>query len=170
MREAGGYARQAAPRRVATLVPNKRRRTSLAEFLLAAMFRTGHSWHPEQVPLRCLLVDDNDAFLRVASVLLEREGMTVAGVASNSAEALRQAQALRPDVILVDVGLGDESGFDLARRLTQNGNADGAAVIMVSARAESDYAELIAASPVAGFVAKSELSAAAIARLLGRSQ
>ncbi len=48
--------------------------------------------------MRCLLVDGNDAFLKAASVLLEREGMTVAGVASTSADALRQAQALRPAV------------------------------------------------------------------------
>jgi len=47
--------------------------------------------------LRSLLVDDNDAFLEAASVLLEREGVTVAGVASNTAEALRQARAPRPD-------------------------------------------------------------------------
>ena len=65
------------------------------------------------MPLRYLLVDDSDAFLQAASVLLEREGMTVAGVASNSAEALQQARALRPDVILVDVGLGEESGLTL---------------------------------------------------------
>ena len=73
------------------------------------------------MPLRCLIVDDSDTFLRAASVLLEGEGVTVAGVASNSAEALRQARALRPDVILVDVGLGEESGFDLARQLAQDG-------------------------------------------------
>jgi CheY-like chemotaxis protein len=117
--------------------------------------------------LRCLLVDDNDAFLKAASVLLEHEGVTVAGVASNGTEALRQARALRPDVILLDIGLGDESGLDVARRLTQNGHAGGATVIMISSRAETDYGELIAESPAAGFVGKSELSAPEIGRLLG---
>ena len=123
------------------------------------------------MPLRYLLVDDSDAFLQAASVLLEREGMTVAGVASNSAEALQQARALRPDVILVDVGLGEESGFDLARLLAQGGQGGQgghAAVIMISARAETDYVELTAESPAAGFLAKSELSARAIDRILGR--
>ena len=118
--------------------------------------------------MRCLLVDDSDAFIEAASVLLQREGMTVAGVASNSAEALRQARALRPDVILVDVGLGDESGFDLARLLARDGQARNAEVILISARAEADYAELIAESPAAGFLVKSELSAQAISRILGR--
>jgi DNA-binding NarL/FixJ family response regulator len=89
------------------------------------------------------------------------------GVASNSAEALRQARALRPDVILVDIGLGDESGFDLARLLAQDERGGRAEVILISARAEIDYAELIAQSPAAGFLVKSELSAQAISRILG---
>jgi CheY-like chemotaxis protein len=122
--------------------------------------------HHERMPIRCLLVDDNDAFLKAASVLLQREGMTVVGVASNSAEALRQARALRPDVILVDIGLGDESGFDLARLLAQDGQDGSAEVILISARAETDYAELIAESPAAGFLVKPELSAQAISRIL----
>ena len=73
--------------------------------------------------IRSLIVDDSDAFINAASVLLQREGVIVVGAASNSAEALRLAGALRPDVILVDIGLGEESGFDLARLLTQDGRA-----------------------------------------------
>jgi CheY-like chemotaxis protein len=133
------------------------------------MFQNAHSWHSRCVALRCLVVDDNDAFLEAASVVLEREGVTVAGVASTVAEALRQIEALRPDVILVDIGLGDESGFDLARRLARNGRGRGATVIMISSRAEADYAELIAESPTAGFLAKSELSAQGISRLHGHT-
>ena len=117
--------------------------------------------------IRCLLVDDSDAFLKAASDLLQREGVTVLGVAVSSAEALRQARALRPDVILVDIGLGHESGFDLARLLAQDVQAGRAEVILISARAESDYAELIAESPAAGFLVKPELSAQAISRILG---
>ncbi len=124
------------------------------------------------MPLRYLLVDDNHAFLEAASVLLEREGVTVVGVASSIAEALRQARALRPDVILVDIGLGDESGFDLARLLAQDGQGGqgaGAEVILISTRAEADYAELIAESPAAGFLPKSELSVRGISRILGHT-
>jgi DNA-binding NarL/FixJ family response regulator len=119
------------------------------------------------VPLRCLLVDDNAAFLEAASVVLRRDGVTIVGAASNIADALRQARALRPDVVLVDIGLGDESGFDLARLLARNDQTCRAAVIMISTRAETDYVELIAESPAAGFLAKSELSARAISRILG---
>ena len=119
--------------------------------------------------MRILLVDDSDAFLEAASVLLQREGATVVGVASSSAEALRQARALRPDVILVDIGLGDESGFDLAGLLAQDGQGGSAEVILISARAETDYVELIAESPAAGFLVKSQLSAQAIGQILGHT-
>ena len=130
------------------------------------------------MPLRCLLVDDNEAFLETASLLLEREGLTVAGVASSIAEALRQARALRPDLILVDIGLGDESGFDLARLLARDGRGgrggqgdqgDGADVILISTGAEADYKEMIDDSPAAGFLAKSELSVQGISRILGHT-
>jgi CheY-like chemotaxis protein len=117
--------------------------------------------------LRCLLVDDNVAFLEAASVVLQGEGVAVVGVASSTAEALRRARALRPDVVLVDIGLGEESGFDLARLLAQVGQGGSAEVIMISARAETDYTELIADSPAAGFLAKSELSARGVRRVLG---
>jgi DNA-binding NarL/FixJ family response regulator len=61
--------------------------------------------------VRCLLVDDNSAFIETARLLLAREGVVVAGTASSIAEALRQASALRPDVVLVDIALGaDHAG------------------------------------------------------------
>ena len=114
--------------------------------------------------VRCLIVDDNRGFLQAARTLLEREGLTVAGVATTSAEAVRQAAALRPDVVLVDVALGDESGFELARHLAPDHGRG--AVILISTRSEAELAEAIGQSPAAGFLAKSDLSAAAIRRLV----
>jgi two-component system nitrate/nitrite response regulator NarL len=122
------------------------------------------------VPLRCLIVDDSSSFLEAARTLLEREGLTVAGVASTGAEALVQAEQLRPDVVLVDITLGEESGFDLARRLVDEDLGDRSTVILISTHAEADFEDLIAASPATGFLPKSELSASAISRILsGRS-
>jgi CheY-like chemotaxis protein len=117
------------------------------------------------MPLRCLIVDDNASFLEEAAALLRREGLVVAGVASNMHEALERARELQPDVALVDISLGSESGFEVARRLVE---ADGARlnVILISTLAEGDFADLIEEAPVAGFVAKSELSRAAIRRLV----
>jgi DNA-binding NarL/FixJ family response regulator len=110
-------------------------------------------------------VDDNASFLQAAASLLNREGMTVVGMASGSTDALRQAQELHPDVVLVDIVLGRESGFDLAQRLAETDSVN-ATVILVSTYAEADFADLIEEVPVAGFVAKSELSANAIRRLM----
>jgi len=121
------------------------------------------------MPLRCLLVDDSEAFLEAASILLEREGLRVVDVASNIAEALQKARALRPDVILVDIGLGDESGFDLARLLARDGQGGGPEVILISTGAEADYREMIDDSPAAGFLEKSALSVRGISRILGHT-
>lgn len=119
--------------------------------------------HPEVVPVRCLLIDDCRTFLDAARDVLDRDGVAVAGTASTIAEALRQVSVLSPDVAVVDIGLGDESGFDLAIDLAERGIP----VILTSTSAESDYAELIAESPAAGFLPKAELSAARVRRLLG---
>lgn len=100
---------------------------------------------------------------------MQREGMTVVGVASSTSEALQQDRVLRPDLVLIDVGLGDESGFDLARLLAEDARGFGPEVIMISACAETDFADLIAESPVAAFMAKSELSAVEVSRILGHT-
>jgi DNA-binding NarL/FixJ family response regulator len=114
--------------------------------------------------LSCLIVDDNATFLQAAAGLLEREGVAVVGVASTADEAVRRAHELQPDVVLVDIALGAESGFDLARRLVAE-ESGGAEVILISTHAEADFADLIEQAPVLGFVSKSELSASAIRRL-----
>jgi len=119
-----------------------------------------------EVPLRCLIVDDNPYFLEAAADLLRREGLTVVGVASAGADALRQSRELRPDIVLVDIMLGHESGVDLARQLAA-ASSGGPAIILISTHAEADFADLIQEAPVTGFVPKSELSANAIQQLAG---
>jgi DNA-binding NarL/FixJ family response regulator len=117
------------------------------------------------MPLQCLIVDDYQPFLNIARAKLERQGMTVVGVASNGSEALRQARELRPNVALVDVSLGSESGFDVAREISSYVGS----VILISTDdhyEDDDYAELIAGSLAVGFLGKATLSADAISRLL----
>ena len=116
--------------------------------------------------LRCLIVDDRPRFLAAARGLLERQGIAVVGVASSGAEALRRVAELRPDVTLLDIDLGGESGLELARRLHRQAGPSSSPVILVSTHAEQDYAELIAASPAIGFLPKTALSADAIRDLL----
>ena len=115
--------------------------------------------------LRSILVDDNSRFLAAARELLEREGIEVVGIASTMDDAARLAEALRPDVCIVDIDLGDESGFDLARRLTDPGGQS-SPVVLISAYPERDFSDMIADSPALGFVPKPELSAARIRAML----
>ena len=118
------------------------------------------------MPYRVLIVDDNRSFLDAARVLLERQGLVVSGVTTTSEEALRQSEAFRPEVVLVDIMLANESGFDLVRRLVAHDGAGDTAMILISTHAGEDFADLIAESPAVGFLPKSELSADAIRGLV----
>jgi CheY-like chemotaxis protein len=120
---------------------------------------------PDPTSLRILIVDDSHRFLTAARGVLEHDGIDVVAVASTSAEAIPLARQLRPDGILVDVDLGDESGLDLARALAASEAA--APVVLISAYSESELEDLIAASPAIGFLSKSDLSASALRSLIG---
>jgi len=122
-----------------------------------------------EVAARVLIVDDNAHFLEAARDLLDREGVTVVGVASTSVDALRLTAELRPDIILVDIDLGEASGFDLARRLMDVTPQSRRDVILISAYPEEDFAELIAASSAMAFLPKSELSGRTILDLVGNA-
>lgn len=118
------------------------------------------------VALRVLIIDDNPCFLEAARSSLERQGVRVVGVAATGAEALAQTEALEPDVALVDIGLGEESGFDLARRLVEGFPHLRGHVVLISTRGEDDYADMTEASPAVGFISKSHLSVRALSELL----
>ncbi|MBO0809222.1 MAG: response regulator [Actinobacteria bacterium] len=117
------------------------------------------------MPLRCLIVDDSRRFLKAARELLAREGISVVGVASTAPEAQLRCSELRPDVALIDVDLGEDDGIELARQLAAS--CDGALrMILISAYAGDDFTDLIGAGPALPFLAKSELSGAAIRRIV----
>jgi DNA-binding NarL/FixJ family response regulator len=120
------------------------------------------------MPLTCLIVDDSPQFLEAARQLLADDGVAVVGFAAASDEAIQEALALRPDVALVDVDLGTESGLDVARRLAGLPHG-GPPVILISAESGSELAELVDASGALGFVSKTDLSGDAIRKLLPRA-
>jgi CheY-like chemotaxis protein len=124
------------------------------------------SCDPGGVALRCLIVDDRPSFLEAARELLEAQGLTIVGCASSAAEALRSVRELRPEVALVDIDLGPDSGFDLARRLAADADGNAPRVILVSTHDEREFVKLIESSPAVGFLAKTELSAERIYQLL----
>ena len=116
--------------------------------------------------MRCLIVDDSQSFRCAAYGMLERAGFAVVGVASNSADGLRCYLDLRPDVTLVDVDLGEESGFDLVEQLCESVLPQPLPVILISSHGEQDLAELIADSPAVGFLSKMGLSPSGIVELV----
>jgi CheY-like chemotaxis protein len=119
-------------------------------------------------PLTCLVVDDSPDFLEAARQLLGDDGVGVVGFAATSDQAVEQVLALRPDVALVDIDLGIESGLDVARRLAEIPDG-GPPVILISAESGSELAELIDASGALGFISKTDLCGHAIRRLLARA-
>ena len=115
--------------------------------------------------MRCVIVDDSEDFLASATRLLESQGMQVIGRASSGEEALTLTEELAPDVVLVDIMLGEEDGIGLARQLAER--APPACVVLISSHDWEELAELVAGSGAAGFIPKHELGAAAITELVG---
>lgn len=112
-----------------------------------------------------LIVDDHPSFRASARRMLEDCGYRVVGEAADGAAALAAARELRPDLVLLDVHLPDSDGFEVAARLAELGVE--AEVVLTSSRDRADFGDAVAASPARGFIAKGELSGAAIAALTG---
>ena len=119
--------------------------------------------------MRCLIVDDSADFVDAARGLLERQGVAVVGAASTAAEAIRRFEELRPDVTLVDIDLGGESGFDVVNQLHRAAAPAPSPLILISTHALEDFADMVATSPAVGFVCKSALSAKVIQDLVSSS-
>ena len=117
--------------------------------------------------IRCVIVDDNSGFLQEMHGLLEEQGLEVVGTAAAADDALAQIAALRPEVALIDIDLGGESGLALARRVQEDARHPALTVILISTHDERAFADLIERSPALGFLSKTELSAATIRRMLG---
>ncbi|MBD0281719.1 MAG: response regulator transcription factor [Thermoleophilaceae bacterium] len=111
-----------------------------------------------------LIVDDHPSFRASARMLLECEGFEVVGEAEDGAGALLAVQRLAPQVVLLDVQLPDIDGFEVAARLTANG--DSPAIVLTSSRDVNDLGPLREREGVRGFIPKSELSGAALEALL----
>ena len=119
------------------------------------------------MPIRCLIVDDNASFRQEMGGLLKEQELEVVGGAASAAEALQQIAELRPDVVLIDIDLGRDSGLTLATRLNETPGPAVPKVILISTHDEGAFAELIARSSALGFLPKTELSGAAIRVMLG---
>jgi two-component system, NarL family, nitrate/nitrite response regulator NarL len=120
------------------------------------------------VKLSSLIVDDNTVFLESARRLLESQGLEVVATATSSAEALRLAAALSPDLALVDVELGEEDGVALAGALRSTSPA--LRVVLISTYGSDEMQDLVSTSAAVGFLPKSRLSGDAVRALVDRDQ
>lgn len=121
-------------------------------------------WDDGPVTWTVLIVDDDDEFRSLARVLLDRGPLRVVGEAADCGEALARVAELRPEVVVIDIGLPDGDGFMLADRLA--GGVAPPAVVLVSSRDERTYRDRLNDSPVRGFIPKDELSREKLEALL----
>jgi DNA-binding NarL/FixJ family response regulator len=115
-------------------------------------------------PVTVVLVDDDDDFRGVAWELFTGRGYVVLGEAACAAAAQPLVERVAPDLVVVDICLGGESGFDLASALTRA--HPGLAVVLISANRELGDPDRVSASGARGFVAKSGLSKADLSTFL----
>jgi CheY-like chemotaxis protein len=111
-----------------------------------------------------LIVDDHDAFREAATSLLTADGFHVVGAAVDGHDALVAVERLRPDVVLLDIQLPDLDGFVVADEIAARPDAPD--VVLISSRDAATYGGRLDAAPTRGFLAKRDLSGAALARLL----
>lgn len=111
-----------------------------------------------------LIVDDHAVFRRQARALLEAEGLQIVGEAHDAASALAAVAEVNPDVVLLDVGLPDRDGFDVAAELAHMAGAP--RVVLISSREVSELQSRLAESPVDGFLQKDDLSADGLRAIL----
>lgn len=113
---------------------------------------------------RVVVVDDHEGFRAAARSLLEDAGYQVVGEAEDGPSAIVETERLRPDVLLLDIQLPGIDGFGVAETLARQ--SDAPVVVLVSSHVAATYGTRLQDAPVAGFLAKSELSGPALARLL----
>jgi len=110
-----------------------------------------------------LIVDDSPSYRIAARALLESEGFEVVGESTTGVDALAYWERLRPDVVLLDIGLPDIDGIAVAERLTAR--TDGPAVVLVSSRDGAGCEQVFDRCGARGFIPKGELSGEAITAL-----
>jgi DNA-binding NarL/FixJ family response regulator len=108
-----------------------------------------------------LIVDDQPSFREVARKVLHWRGYTVVGEAGCSATAIDAALRLEPDAVLLDMCLGDESGFEVASALRRA--CPQAAILLVSSRDYGSCWERLRFCGACGFLLKSRLARAELA-------
>jgi DNA-binding NarL/FixJ family response regulator len=112
-----------------------------------------------------VIVDDHAGFRASARELLELDEFEVVGEAGDGAGALAAIARLGPEVVLLDIGLPDMSGFDVAERIATAAGVP-TAVVLISSRSPDQISVRVNRCGAAGFIAKEALSGAALEAVL----
>jgi DNA-binding NarL/FixJ family response regulator len=104
---------------------------------------------------RLLCVDDSPDMLEILVDLLQPQ-FTIVGALSSGASVLEAATALNPDIVLMDVDLGDMSGFVVAKQLRSSGCP--ASVVFLSVHESIDFIRAAKDLGAAGYVCKSQIT------------
>lgn len=104
--------------------------------------------------MRVLLADDHPLFLDGLKNLLEARGIEVAGIAHDGLEALEQARALRPDVVLMDIHMPRLDGI-AATRMIRAELPHTRVVILTMSASDDELFEAVAAG-VSGYLLKTQ--------------
>ncbi len=115
------------------------------------------------MPETILVVDDEEGIVEFIEMSLMREQYAVIK-AYNGTDALASVRRDSPDLVLLDIGLPDIDGFEVAQRLREAGSHT--AIVLASSRDGSDFGPLIAESGARGFVEKAKLSGDAVRALV----
>jgi two-component system response regulator EvgA len=113
---------------------------------------------------RVLVADDNPAFRSLCARLLKAQGLQVVGEAADAATVVRLARRLAPDVVVLDVNLGTQDGWEVARRL--RGLVPAPRVVMISGDADAGDPVLVARVGAHRFMPKEQLGELDLARQL----
>jgi DNA-binding NarL/FixJ family response regulator len=114
--------------------------------------------------MRVLIVDDHPSFRQLAAQVLREAGFAVVGEAGDAADALRQAERLRPEAVLLDVVLPDRSGLLVAGELARLPAPP--RVVLISSRSRSDFGDSFVWPVGCSFLPKHELTAARLREAL----
>lgn len=88
--------------------------------------------------IRILLVDDHNVMRRGLRLLLESQpGFVVVGEAADGRQAVEQAEATKPDVVVLDIAMPHLSGTEVAQRITEM--LPGTAIVMLSMHSDEGY-------------------------------
>jgi DNA-binding NarL/FixJ family response regulator len=112
-----------------------------------------------------LIVDDHPGYRAAARTVLEADGFEVVGEAATGLEGVSEAARLRPHIVLLDIGLPDIDGVEVAHRITAAAEGKAPAVVLISSRDGIGCETVFANCGARGFIPKAELSGDAITAL-----